>query len=137
MRKKAVKHTTLPDPKFGDVQVTKFVNNLMYDGKKNKSFDIFYDAIDMVAEKTGEDGLEIFRKALTNVTPQVEVRSRRVGGANFQIPQPVREGRKVSLAMKWLIGYSRGRFIIQQDGLPTLVIPAWPEIERVTEDCRA
>ena len=109
MRKKAVKHTTLPDPRFGDTQVTKFVNNLMYDGKKNKSFDIFYDAIDIVSEKTGEEGLEIFRKAITNVTPQVEVRSRRVGGANFQIPQPVREGRKLSLAMKWLIGYSRGR----------------------------
>ena len=109
MRKKAVKHTTLPDPKFGDVLVTKFVNNLMYDGKKNQSFDIFYNAIDMVAEKTGEDGLEIFRKAIVNVTPQVEVRSRRVGGANFQIPQPVRESRKVSLAMKWLIGYSRKR----------------------------
>ena len=109
MRKKTVKHTILPDPKFGDVQVTKFVNNLMYDGKKSKSLDIFYDAIDIVAEKSGEDGLEIFRKALTNVTPQVEVRSRRVGGANFQIPQAVREDRKKSLAMKWLIGYARNR----------------------------
>ena len=101
--------TTLPDPKFGDVIVTKFVNNLMYDGKKNKAFDIFYSAIDIVAEKSGEDGLEVWRKALGNVTPQVEVRSRRVGGANFQIPQPVRDDRKRSLAMKWLIGYSRGR----------------------------
>ncbi|HMN05737.1 MAG TPA: 30S ribosomal protein S7 [Flavobacteriales bacterium] len=109
MRKKAAKHTTLPDPKFGEVQVTKFVNNLMYDGKKSKSFDIFYNAIELVSEKSGEDGLEIFRKALANVTPQVEVRSRRVGGANFQIPQPVRESRKESLAMKWLIGYSRKR----------------------------
>lgn len=109
MRKKAAKHTTLPDPRFGQVQVTKFVNNLMYDGKKNKSFDIFYSAIDMVTEKTGEDGMETFRKAIQNVTPQVEVRSRRVGGANFQIPQPVRESRKESLAMKWLIGYSRKR----------------------------
>ena len=109
MRKKAVKHTTLPDPKFGDVQVTKFVNNLMYDGKKSKSFDIFYDAMDIVAEKSGEEGLETFRKALNNVTPQVEVRSRRVGGANFQIPQSVREDRKKSLAMKWLIGYARKR----------------------------
>ena len=109
MRKKTVKHTILPDPKFGDVQVTKFVNNLMYDGKKSKSLDIFYDAIEIVAEKSGEDGLEIFRKALTNVTPQVEVRSRRVGGANFQIPQAVREDRKKSLAMKWLIGYARNR----------------------------
>jgi small subunit ribosomal protein S7 len=109
MRKKAVKHTILPDPKFGDDQVTKFVNNLMYDGKKSKSFDIFYGAIDIVAEKSGEDGLEVFRKALTNVTPQVEVRSRRVGGANFQIPQQVRDERKKSLAMKWLIGYARSR----------------------------
>ena len=109
MRKKAVKHTILPDPKFGDEQVTKFVNNLMYDGKKSKSFDIFYNAIDIVAEKSGEDGLEVFRKALQNVTPQVEVRTRRVGGANFQIPQAVREDRKRSLAMKWLIGYARGR----------------------------
>ncbi len=109
MRKKAVKHTILPDPKFGDVVVTKFVNNLMYDGKKSKSLDIFYNAIDIVAEKSGEDGLEVFRKALTNVTPQVEVRSRRVGGANFQIPQAVREERKKSLAMKWLIGYARSR----------------------------
>lgn len=101
--------TTLPDPKFGDVLVTKFVNNLMYSGKKNKAFDIFYDAIDIVGEKSGEDGLEVWRKALQNVTPQVEVRTRRVGGANFQIPQPVRDDRKRSLAMKWLIGYSRGR----------------------------
>ena len=99
----------MPDPKFGDVQVTKFVNNLMYDGKKSKSLDIFYSAIDIVAEKSGEDGLEIFRKAIINVTPQVEVRSRRVGGANFQIPQAVREDRKKSLAMKWLIGYARSR----------------------------
>jgi small subunit ribosomal protein S7 len=109
MRKKAAKHTILPDPKFGDEQVTKFVNNLMYDGKKSKSFDIFYGAIDIVAEKSGEDGIEVFRKALTNVTPQVEVRTRRVGGANFQIPQQVREERKKSLAMKWLIGYARTR----------------------------
>ncbi|MCC6399726.1 MAG: 30S ribosomal protein S7, partial [Flavobacteriales bacterium] len=89
--------------------VTKFVNNLMYSGKKSKAFDIFYDAIDIVGEKSGEDGLEVWRKALQNVTPQVEVRTRRVGGANFQIPQPVRDDRKRSLAMKWLIGYSRGR----------------------------
>jgi len=109
MRKKAVKHTTLPDPKFGDVQVTKFVNNLMWDGKKSKSLDIFYQAMEIVGEKSGEDGLEVFRKALNNVTPQVEVRSRRVGGANFQIPQAVREDRKKSLAMKWLIGYARNR----------------------------
>ena len=109
MRQKAVKHTILPDPKFGDVQVTKFVNNLMYDGKKSKALEIFYNAIDIVGEKSGEEGLEIFRKAVQNVTPQVEVRSRRVGGANFQIPQAVRDDRTRMLAMKWLIGYARGR----------------------------
>ena len=109
MRKKATKHTVLPDPRFGDEQVTKFVNNLMLQGKKSKAFDIFYEAIDIVTEKTGEEGLEIWRKAVTNVTPQVEVRTRRVGGANFQIPQPVRDERKRSLAVKWLIGYSRQR----------------------------
>lgn len=109
MRNKTAKHITLPDPRFGEVQVTKFVNNMMRDGKKNKSFNIFYKAINLVAEKSGEDGMEVFRKALSNVTPQVEVRSRRVGGANFQIPQPVRESRRESLAMKWLISSSRGR----------------------------
>ena len=109
MRKKATKHTVLPDPRFGDEQVTKFVNNLMLQGKKSKAFDIFYEAIDIVTDKTGEEGLEIWRKAVTNVTPQVEVRTRRVGGANFQIPQPVRDERKRSLAVKWLIGYSRQR----------------------------
>jgi small subunit ribosomal protein S7 len=109
MRQKAIKHTILPDPKFRDVQVTKFVNNLMYDGKKSKALEIFYNAIDIVGEKSGEDGLDIFRKAVNNVTPQVEVRSRRVGGANFQIPQAVRDDRKRMLAMKWLIGYARGR----------------------------
>ncbi len=109
MRKKAVKHTILPDPKFGDVQVTKFVNNLMYEGKKSKALDIFYAAMDIVAEKSGEEGVEVFRKAVHNVTPMVEVRSRRVGGANFQIPQAVRDDRKRMLAMKWLISYARNR----------------------------
>ncbi|MCW5899280.1 MAG: 30S ribosomal protein S7 [Flavobacteriales bacterium] len=109
MRKKAAKHTILPDPKFGDVLVTKFVNNLMFEGKKTKALDIFYAAIDIATEKSGGEGLEVFRKALQNVTPQVEVRSRRVGGANFQIPQAVREDRKRMLAMKWLIGYARER----------------------------
>lgn len=109
-RRKAKKAIVLPDPRFQDVQVTKFVNNLMYDGKKNLAFKIFYEAIDIV-EKKVEDvtGLETWKKALENVTPSVEVRSRRVGGATFQIPTPVRDSRKNSLAMKWLIGYSRKR----------------------------
>ena len=109
-RKKAKKIQILPDPRFNDVQVTKFVNNLMLAGKKSIAFKIFYEAIDKVEEKIeGQEGLEVFKKAIENVTPVVEVRSRRVGGATFQIPTPVREGRKQSLAMKWLISYSRKR----------------------------
>ena len=108
-RKVAKKHPILPDSKFGDVQVSVFVNNLMTDGKKSTAFKIFYNAIDQVSEKTGEDGLELFKKALENVTPGVEVRSRRVGGATFQIPTPIRESRKNSLAMSWLISFARKR----------------------------
>jgi small subunit ribosomal protein S7 len=109
-RRKAKKIAILPDPKFNDVVVTKFVNNLMYDGKKSLAFSIFYDAIEIIDKKIeDQDGLDVWRKALENVTPSVEVRSRRVGGATFQIPTPVREGRKHSLGMKWLIGYSRKR----------------------------
>jgi len=99
----------LPDPKFNDVMVTKFVNNLMYDGKKSTSYEIFYSAIEEVAKKSQEDGLEVWKKAVENVTPQVEVRSRRVGGATFQIPQEVRASRKLSLAMKWMIAAARKR----------------------------
>lgn len=108
-RRKAKKIAVLPDPKFNDVVVTKFVNNLMLQGKKGTAFAIFYDSIEKVGTKTGEEGLEIWKKALENVTPAVEVRSRRVGGATFQIPSPIREDRKNSMAMKWLIGYARGR----------------------------
>jgi small subunit ribosomal protein S7 len=108
-RKVAKKHPILPDSKFGDIQVSVFVNNLMKDGKKSTAFKIFYNAIDQVSEKTGEDGLELFKKALENVTPGVEVRSRRVGGATFQIPTPIRESRKNSLAMSWLISFARKR----------------------------
>jgi len=99
----------LPDPKFNDVLVTKFVNNLMYSGKKNTSYEIFYAAIEEVANKSNEVGIEVWKKALENVTPQVEVRSRRVGGATFQIPQEIRQSRKTSMAMKWMIGYARKR----------------------------
>jgi small subunit ribosomal protein S7 len=109
-RRKAKKIAILPDPKFNDQIVTKFVNNLMLDGKKSLAFRLFYDAIEIVDKKIEEtEGLEVWRKALENVTPAVEVRSRRVGGATFQIPTPVREERKASLAMKWLIGYARKR----------------------------
>ena len=99
----------LPDPRFNDVLVTKFVNNLMFAGKKNQAYDIFYDAIDIVNEKIKEDGLEIWKKALSNVTPSVEVRSRRIGGATFQIPSEIRSSRKMSIGMKNLINYARRR----------------------------
>jgi small subunit ribosomal protein S7 len=109
-RRKAKKIAILPDPKFNEVVVTKFVNNLMHDGKKSLAFKIFYDALEIVDKKIeDQDGLDVWKKALENVTPSVEVRSRRVGGATFQIPTPVREERKSSLAMKWLIGYARKR----------------------------
>lgn len=110
MRKaKPKKRYVLPDPKFGDVQVTKFVNNLMKEGKKSLAYKIFYGALDIVQEKTGEEGIEVFRKALNNVMPSVEVRSRRVGGATFQVPTEVRPERRESLGMKWLIRFARAR----------------------------
>jgi small subunit ribosomal protein S7 len=112
MRKgKAKQRALLPDPRFNDTLVTRFVNNLMLDGKKSTAFRIFYDAIDIIeAKNEGEDsGLEIWKKAIQNVTPQVEVRSRRVGGATFQIPMQIRPDRKLSLGMKWLISVTRKR----------------------------
>ena len=110
MRKtRAKKRILLPDPKFNDKIVTRFVNSLMYDGKKNTASKIFYDAIEIIAKKMNEDGLEVWKKGLANVTPQVEVRSRRVGGATFQIPSEIRPERKLALAMKWMIMYARKR----------------------------
>ncbi len=110
MRKsKPKKRYVLPDPKFRDVTVTKFVNNLMYDGKKSTAYTIFYGALELVEARTKENGLELWKKALSNVMPTVEVRSRRVGGATFQVPMEVRADRKQSVGMKWLIGYSRKR----------------------------
>jgi len=108
-RRKVKERLILPDPRFNEVVVTKFVNNLMLKGKKNTAFKIFYDAVDIIEEKTSESGLESWRTALKNVTPAVEVRSRRVGGATFQIPQQVRDSRKESLAMKWMISFARKR----------------------------
>ena len=111
MRKtRAKKRILLPDPKFNDPLVTRFVNNMMYDGKKSTAYAIFYEAIDMVSEKTERaDGIEVWKEALTNVMPHVEVRSRRVGGATFQIPNQIRPDRKISMAMKWLILFARKR----------------------------
>lgn len=110
MRKTQAKKLPLaPDPRFNDKLVTRFVNNLMWEGKKSISYDIFYKAIDRVSKVTGENGYDIWRKALSNVTPSVEVRSRRIGGATFQIPSEVRPDRKISLSIKWLVRYSRER----------------------------
>ena len=113
MRKaKPRKRILLPDPKYHDAEVTRFVNNLMLQGKKSIAYSIFYDAIDMVGEKMKDSDkapIDIWRQALENVTPQVEVKSRRVGGANFQVPTELRPERKVSVSMKNLIGYARKR----------------------------
>lgn len=106
------KRYILPDPKFNDVMVTKFVNNMMFDGKKNSAFKIFYDAMELVGQKLKEEEktpLEIWKKALENVTPSVEVKSRRIGGATFQVPMEIRPGRKQSISMKNLIFFARKR----------------------------
>lgn len=110
MRKgKSKPRVIIPDPKYGDVMVSKFVNNIMLRGKKNAAYEIFYEAIDLVSQRTKEDGLEVWKKALANVTPSVEVRSRRVGGATFQIPSEIRPNRKLSLGMKNMIKFARTR----------------------------
>lgn len=110
MRKtKAKKRILLPDAKFNDLLVTRFINNLMKSGQRNTAANIFYDAIEIVNQKTKESGLDIWKKAINNISPQVEVKSRRVGGATFQIPQEVRPNRKLALAFKWLISYASDR----------------------------
>ena len=110
MRKsKPKKRYILHDPKFQETLVTKFVNYLMIQGKKNLSYSIFYGAIDIVHEKTGESGLDVWKAALNNISPGVEVKSRRVGGATFQVPLEVRPERKVALGIKWMIQYARAR----------------------------
>lgn len=110
MRKaKAKKLPLAADPKYNDTLVSRFVNNIMWQGKKDASLTIFYDALDKVSKQTGENGYDIWRKALSNVTPGVEVRSRRIGGATFQIPSEVRPDRKISLSIKWLVRFARER----------------------------
>ena len=110
MRKsKPKKRYLLPDPKFNDTLVTKFVNYLMEQGKKSTAYGIFYDAIEVVEKKTNESGLEVWKRAMNNLMPSVEVKSRRVGGATFQVPVEIRPERKINLSIKWLIDYSRLR----------------------------
>jgi len=108
-KRKPKKRIVQPDPRFKDTLVTQFVNNMMLDGRKSASFKIFYDAMDILKEKGEEDPHDVWKRALTNITPQVEVRSKRIGGATFQIPVELRAARKTSVGMKWLIKYSRAR----------------------------
>lgn len=110
MRKKKPKLRIIQaDPRYNDTLVTQFVNNMMWNGKKSTAFEIFYDAMDMVKERTKQDEHQLWKKALNNVMPQVEVRSRRIGGATFQIPTEIRAKRKISIGMKWLIKFARQR----------------------------
>lgn len=110
MRKRKPKlRIVSPDPRYGDPMVTTFVNNMMLRGKKSVAFRIFYDAMDIVKERTGGDEYGVWKKALNNAMPQVEVRSRRIGGATFQIPTEIRAKRKIAIGMKWLIGFARKR----------------------------
>ncbi|HLR26787.1 MAG TPA: 30S ribosomal protein S7 [Fodinibius sp.] len=108
-RNTADKRDVQPDPVFGDKQVTRFVNNLMRDGKKNVARKILYQAFEIIEEKTGAEGMEVFREALSNVAPVVEVRSRRVGGSTYQVPIEVRPERSTALGMRWIISASTGR----------------------------
>lgn len=108
-KRKPQKRVITPDPRFNDAMVTRFVNNLMFSGKKSTAFQVFYDAMDIVEKRTGENPHEVWKKAVNNAMPQVEVRSRRIGGATFQIPTEIRGARKISISMKWLIKFARKR----------------------------
>ena len=108
-RRRAERRDVLPDSRYGDKLVTKFINSLMYDGKKSISESIFYTALDQITAETNEEGIEVFRKAMENLKPQLEVRSRRIGGATYQVPVEVRVERQQALAIRWLIRYSRER----------------------------
>jgi small subunit ribosomal protein S7 len=108
-KKRAEKRKLLPDPKFNDIVVSRFINNIMRNGKKNTAHNIVYDAFEIIREKSKQEPLEVFRKALSNVAPIIEVRSRRVGGATYQVPVEVREDRRTALAIRWLILYANTR----------------------------
>lgn len=108
-KKRSDKKFLKPDPKFNDVLVSKFINSIMYDGKKSKAREVLYTAFDIIEERTKKSGLEVFRKAINNTQPMIEVRSRRVGGATYQVPTEVRPERRSALAMRWIKNYSRAR----------------------------
>jgi small subunit ribosomal protein S7 len=108
-RQRAVKREVPPDPQYGSTTVSKFVNALMLDGKKSVAEGIFYEAMRLIEERTGQPAMNVFKQAVNNVKPVLEVKSRRVGGATYQVPVEVRPERRNALAMKWLVGYSRAR----------------------------
>lgn len=108
-RRSSEKREVFPDARYGDWLVAKFINHLMKCGKKSVAEAIFYESMDMIAQKTNEDPLKIFKRAIESIKPQVEVKSRRVGGATYQVPVEIRSERKTALAIRWLLGYSRGR----------------------------
>jgi small subunit ribosomal protein S7 len=108
-KRRAALRPRVEDPKYSDILVSQFINSLMFDGKKNTAQRIMYDAFEMIEQKSGQSGLETFRKAMNNAAPMIEVRSRRVGGATYQVPTEVRPERKTALAIRWLITYSRAR----------------------------
>lgn len=108
-KRRAEKHPLLPDPKYGDPIVSRFINNVMLDGKKNTARRLVYDAFEVIAERSKQDPLEVFHKAMQNVAPLLEVRSRRVGGATYQVPVDVREERRIALAIRWIKNYAKAR----------------------------
>lgn len=108
-RREIAKRVILPDPKYGDRTVAKFINAIMIEGKKSTAEGIVYGAFGLLAERSGEEALEVFKKAIENVRPMLEVKSRRVGGSTYQVPVEVRSDRRNALAIRWLINYARGR----------------------------
>jgi small subunit ribosomal protein S7 len=108
-KKRAEKKYLKPDPKFNDVMVSKFINSIMYDGKKSRAREIVYNALEVIEDRTKKPGIEVFKRALSNVQPLIEVRSRRVGGATYQVPTEVRPERRIALAMRWIKTYARSR----------------------------
>ena len=108
-RRRPEKRKILPDPIYNDMVVAKFINNLMFDGKKSLAEKIFYTTIEIISKKKKEDGIEIFKKAISNVSPVLEVKSKRIGGATYQVPREISESRKMALAMRWILSFSRNR----------------------------
>ena len=127
-KKKVINREILPDPKYHDVLVAKFINNILRKGKKSIAEAILYQALDVIEEKTKESGLEVFRKAVENVQPTLEVKSRRVGGSTYQVPIEVRSNRREALAIRWLISYAKARSeTTMADKLAGELIAAWKE----------